>query len=208
MLRNVWNQIFFGYLSKKWKRLSRTISFLIFSIGFLFELEDDLGVFFIIGPIGAFIVSYIMYPFVVKENDIQEDFRSNLSDIKAHNEDLNIPLEETQVEPKKQEEAINTVTHTSEDKDVNYILHKNVLISVGVTILIKVLIIGFLEGDATKIIGGGTILRYFIVYSIAKMNTLKYSKFYPTFKLNFIVFIIQMSIGALFEYFEILWLNG
>ena len=63
---------FFGYLSLKWRRLIRTISIFIFLlsifIGLLLQFDDGLGIL----PIFIFfltpLISYVVKPFVVKED--------------------------------------------------------------------------------------------------------------------------------------------
>ena len=63
---------FFGYLSLKWRRLIRTISIFIFLlsifIGLLLQFDDGLGFL----PIFIFfltpLISYVVKPFVVKED--------------------------------------------------------------------------------------------------------------------------------------------
>ena len=63
---------FFGYLSLKWRRLIRTISISIFLlsifIGLLLQFDDGLGIL----PIFIFfltpLISYVVKPFVVKED--------------------------------------------------------------------------------------------------------------------------------------------
>ena len=70
------NTLFFGYLSPKWKRLARVLSFIILPILFLifdefkfFGFQDDFLREFIIGYIViVLIISYTLKPFVVKKD--------------------------------------------------------------------------------------------------------------------------------------------
>ena len=66
------NTFFFGYLSLKWRRLIRTISIFLFLlsifIGLLLQFDDGIGIL----PIFIFfltpLISYVVKPFVVKED--------------------------------------------------------------------------------------------------------------------------------------------
>jgi hypothetical protein len=66
------NTFFFGYLSLKWRRLIRTISIFLFLLSFFIGLllEFDDGIVFL--PISIFfltpLISYVVKPFVVKED--------------------------------------------------------------------------------------------------------------------------------------------
>jgi hypothetical protein len=66
------NTFFFGYLSLKWRRLIRTTSififFLSFFIGLLLEFNDMIGGLPTITLILIPIISYVVKPFVVKED--------------------------------------------------------------------------------------------------------------------------------------------
>ena len=67
------NTFFFGYLSKRWKRLARVLTWVFYPISLLigYDIDRSDGTFFvsIIYPILIILISYTLKPFLIRDSE-------------------------------------------------------------------------------------------------------------------------------------------
>lgn len=205
---NFIQQITFDYLPYKWKRLVRTILGLPISGLILFisvQLldnqyvdEEQWGALFL-GVFGSATISYILYPFIIKNHVFAKNTKSVII------EKPSIEVSEEKVNHSTAND-IETNDHNEVISKLKYKVEKNVVIAVGITFLIHTILIAIISGEPNiKFIGA--FFRAFLVYSIVKYNIKKYKYFWPVFKLTSIIYLMQLGLGILFEFWEIMYFN-
>tara|TARA_B110000902_G_scaffold27440_1_gene29767 strand:- start:280 stop:489 length:210 start_codon:yes stop_codon:yes gene_type:complete len=67
------NTFFFGYLSKRWKRLARVLTCVFYPISIIIGVQvsnEEGGIFaIIIYPIPIILISYILQPFIIRDSE-------------------------------------------------------------------------------------------------------------------------------------------
>jgi len=191
-----WKQCTYQYLPDRWKRLAHVLTAvptLLYSLAWLANQhhEEYIGTSIII-LLFSLILSYIIYPFYLHYNrtsilssiDSTEKITTH-SSVQTKNDDL-----------------------SNDDKilenDFSNLVKYYALGSVFITVLIKLIALGITNQKISTIIGGGTILRFLIVYSLFSGRLKNSAKtksmfFWRILLFTILIFIIQSFAGILLE---------